>query len=366
MARKPRLVELWHFEWLSKAISPVPDIVPEGFFPETEADWQAVITLGSAHLVLPTLYTSLRAKNLWAKVPEEVATALEGFFELNQLHNARLRHQIMDVARTLNAQGINPVWLKGATQLLAADWQQSPRMMLDLDFWLPDQTMYAPALETLGADGYTIPEEYEGLSDTKHHHFLRRMKVGAPAGIEIHRDLVELRAHWLLENKPALQEVKWLNWEGHEIGVLSALDRCIHSYIQCTEMNNNGLILGQVSLMKAHDFVLRYQSLNGGEKESFLARIRNASGIKAAKRFITYLSEFLGMPNPLPANRDLVKRVKANYEPSLWLNPRRMVIEYNASLFYEILRTTGLGPPSSWINKALRRVQQCISYRPEL
>lgn len=360
------LVRLRHFEWLSRAISPVTGVVPTEYFPENDADWQAIIALGSAHLVLPILYHALKAKALWGKIPEDVGMALEGFFELNQSHNSNLRQQMLDVTATLNAQGISPVWLKGATCLLAEDWEQSPRMMLDLDFWLPDPETHAKALAALEADGYVIPPEYEGLSDTKSHHFLRRMKAGMPAGIEIHKDLVGALGNQLLVNEVALSNVEWAMWQGASIGVLGLADQCLHGYIQCTEMNHAGLMLGQIKLMKAHDFLLRYLSLSQNERDLFLTHLDQLPWRRNAQRFFGYLDRFFGLQAPMHTNHDFAKRVQSNYEPTLWLNPKRMVLGYNAVLFYEMIRTQSLGKPSTWLGKGRRLMARCISYRPEL
>lgn len=360
------IVRLRHFEWLSRAISPVPGVVPTEYFPENDADWQAIITLGSAHLVLPILYQALKAKDLWGDIPEDVGMALEGFFELNQGHNSNLRQQMLDVSAVLNAQGITPVWLKGATCLLAEDWEQSPRMMLDLDFWLPDPKTHAKALAVLEADGYVIPPEYEGLSDTKSHHFLRRMKAGMPAGIEIHKDPVDITSNQLLDNEAALRNVEWAMWHGASIGVLSLSDQFLHSYIQCTEMNHAGLMMGQIKLMKIHDFLLRYQSLPEKERGAILGRLKQKPWQQRAQSFFGCLFRFFGLTPSMRTNDNVVKRIQANYEPTLWLNPKTMVLGYNIALFCEMIRTQSLGKPSTWLGKGRRLMARCFSYRPEL
>ena len=116
--------------------------------------WEVLIKVAGRNLVLPNLYPVLKAKGLLGTIDPEIVEALEGFYELNALRNETLRKQLIEVTELLNAVRITPVWLKGATYLIDPEWKSSGRMMLDLDFWIPDpQDQQTALLELKATEG---------------------------------------------------------------------------------------------------------------------------------------------------------------------------------------------------------------------
>ena len=361
------MTRLRQFEWICQVISPLPGVVPPArSCSKTQAEWQSVIQIGSTHLVLPQLYVSLHAKGLWQLLPEDVAEALGGFYDLNRIYIQNIRDQLIAVTDRLNLEGIVPVWLKGATCLLESDWRQSARMMLDLDFCLSDPDRCSAALSVMEADGYSIPRESLNGNDNSGHHYLRRMKEGMPAGIEIHRDLVEVQAQALLGNQDALGRVVWCNWENRKIGTLSKLDQCLHSYIQCTEMNQNGMRLGKLRMMKACDFINRYLALDNDAIDALHELLRRSPVDANARMFFTYLEAFYGLQSPFAADDAFVKGVRVNYAPGLWSNPRTMLLKLHLKDLFEKFRTGSFGPPNQWLQKGWHIAKGIVAYRPDL
>ncbi len=222
-----------------------------------QLDWDVVMAQAHRGMVLPLLYRALVQKQLLDCVPNEVGQALEGFFDLNVLLNSRLRAQVKAITVCLNQHDIEHVWLKGATHLLRADWQQSPRTMLDLDVWIPHQSQHDAAFKQLVAMGYESVAEEGGQLLRGEHHYPPLFKNGESARLEFHASVVPTKYSPLLPEGSALNQAQWHEWEGEKIGVLNPLDQAMHAYIQCVHMSGNQFLYGQVTLMKTHDFVER-------------------------------------------------------------------------------------------------------------
>lgn len=359
MAKNP-IVRLQHYLWLCKTISPVVSKLDSNSWKPQIDDWDAIIYLASSNLVLPTLYQALRNRNLIEDIPFEVSEALGGFNQLNQMRNQQLRLQMIQVTQTLNQSGIKPVWLKGATLLLGPNWYETDRAMLDLDFWLPNPEDHLNALKILEEEGYYIHPELIHSSDTDHHHFIRRVKNYLPAGIEIHRNLVSDEAMSLMNQSQASNGVIWEKWENLEIGLLTRVDRCMQSYVQCTEMNLDGMCLGHISLMKTLDFIRRYEALCFEDRSVFLARLRSEVGFTNAASFFGYLKYFWSFEVNKSINNKLIKRVLANYQPNLVLNKKIMMLENYARIFIGQLRKNGISSLIPLIGKVPNAMRKLI------
>ena len=133
-------------------------------------DWDLVLRMGSQEFVLPLLFWNLKRKNLLELVPEDVRDCLEGTYELNELRNRELKAQIADLARVLNAVGIDPVLLKGSG-LLCADIYDDIRlrMMNDVDVLVPEDRLDA-CLVAMKARGYREYSQSDTFDPQSHHY----------------------------------------------------------------------------------------------------------------------------------------------------------------------------------------------------
>lgn len=340
------------FRWVCQAISPlVGEERLRATLPSSVADWDFVVRVASSHLVLPSLYVALRDKGLLAATPRAFAEALEGFHTLNALHNARLRKQMLDVSSLLNDIGVSPVWLKGATNLLGDDWQNVSRMMLDLDFWVPDSQCHSLLLARLEQAGYVIPDDYRGLDFGASHHFAPRVREGEPARIEIHHKLVSTRVCELLDDQEVLPFVEWFTWEGKQVGCLSMLDRLRHSYIQCTEMNG-GMAQGRISLLKALDFVERLEASGGPFSPIFLAQLDSPPWRTHARHFFSFLEDYFGLPSALAYDRSLLRRMEWSIA-----YPRSMYGLHMLEHAWNVVISGRAGHPRTWLQKLSRHLE---------
>jgi hypothetical protein len=268
-----------------------------------QLDWDVVMTQAHRGMVLPLLYRALVQKQLLDCVPQEVGQALEGFFDLNVLLNSRLRAQVKAVTVCLNRHDILHVWLKGATHLLRADWQQSPRTMLDLDIWIPHQGQHDAAFKQLAELGYESVAEEGGHLLGGGHHYPPLFKNGESARLEFHASLVSNKCAPLLPDGLALNRAQWHKWEGEKVGVLNPVDQAMHAYIQCVHMSGKQFLTGQVTLMKTHDFVerLTLAGPNALKSESFQC-LHQKPWSEPANMFFTYLRHAFGVANDFNTN----------------------------------------------------------------
>ena len=342
------------YKWLCHAIS-LPNLTNAITLPipMKNEDWQEIIYLGSVHGVLPRLFEALRDQHRLEFLPADASEALEGFYELNCLFNHRLREQIITVTRLLNVHDIYPVWLKGATNLLAADWKLSSRTMLDLDLWIPDKKDQLRALEILGKDGYFIQPESVGRDYSLCQHYAPIIKTDLPARLEIHRHVVSPACASLLTDESALNTAIWINSDVLSFGTLSLDNQIMQSYLQCTEQAADSLNpRGTTGLMKMVDFLERVNSKNLLDKwfSQHPELFQNPWKLKMRK-FCSHLRGYFFVNTPIPLDKDYHQRI------SFALNfPKLEIICHIISHGFHLLLRGKLGTINTWPGKLQRQL----------
>ncbi len=333
------------YRWINAIISPLDAPFSQLNLDKKKCpDLYEVIHVASKNLVLPNLYLGLQSRGMLNQLPEDFSETLEAYKNLNTLRNASLRRQIIEISSALNAIGISPIWLKGANNLLSPDWQNSGRMMLDLDFWQPDPRDLLAAEKCLDQLGYKVPEEYLNKPNEGDQHLAPRFRDGELARIELHRNIVNPKVAELLPDAEALNRVEWFEVEGVHIGRLSLPDRIMHSFVQCTEMSGDSMIYAQVSLMKVLDFVqLSHSAGQAYPSIEFLKRIDNKRWQSRSRPFLSYVEHDFGLLSGLEFNRSYISRKRFSI-----IFPRLNKIELFFRLIFHFIVQGRLGPMSSW------------------
>ena len=280
--------------------------------------WEVLIKVAGRNLVLPNLYPVLKAKGLLGTIDPEIVEALEGFYELNALRNETLRKQLIEVTELLNAVRITPVWLKGATYLIDPEWKSSGRMMLDLDFWIPDPQDQQTALLELKRAGYGRMPEYDSDDPygAMHHHFAPMIRADRPAPLELHRNVVSEQFRLLLPDSSAFQRAQWMTWNGQRIGVLSPCDRAMQAYIQCAEMEAYFWLDPRFSssLMKIGELQNRLTELSDDDlATTFLSPLKQAPWSTFAGELFTLIARDFGNEFDFPKNPGALKRKELRF-----------------------------------------------------
>lgn len=155
-------------------------------------DWDRVIRLANVHFLGPRLYRALAAAPGAGKRDDEAMEYLAGLDAANRERNARLLAQLAELAAALAAEGIRPLAIKGAAELVRhAPAGGTARMLRDLDLLLPPEA----ALRTeavLRALGYARFPGDPGAHSLGG--FYRGRDVGS---VDIHLRLPRLFAHLL-------------------------------------------------------------------------------------------------------------------------------------------------------------------------
>ena len=117
-------------------------------------DWERVVGLASAQLVLPAFGAALRDLDLVECLDQELGAFLEAVHAANRERNAEVRDELVAVVGILNRADIQPVLLKGAIRLLDGLYPDPGwRMLRDLDLLIPKSALPG-AIRALESAGY--------------------------------------------------------------------------------------------------------------------------------------------------------------------------------------------------------------------
>jgi hypothetical protein len=149
--------------------------------------WPATIALANAHLLAPALFAALAAGGALDAMPAHVRDYLLHLYRANRQRNRLARHQLVEIVRELNREGIEPLLLKGALTLVSEPrFDPGSRMLADLDFAVP-QRATQPALRALHRLGYRVRDQYP----PGHHAYAEFVRAGSPAAIDLHFELID-------------------------------------------------------------------------------------------------------------------------------------------------------------------------------
>ena len=100
-----------------------------------DINWDLFVKISSSHLILPALYCIYKRKKLLKFIPNELVTYMKKINTLNGNRNLQIIEQISELNALLKKNGINPIFLKGASNLIQGLYEDfSERMVGDIDF----------------------------------------------------------------------------------------------------------------------------------------------------------------------------------------------------------------------------------------
>jgi len=200
------------------------------------ADWGMVVELADHYFLSPALWKSLNQVPPNFAVPEDIAAYLGQVYRLNSERNQGLLGQLEELVFGLNAQGIEPVLLKGASHLVT-DVYPDPacRMMGDLDL-LVGPGEIDRALEVLEELNYGVkPQDRTRFDD--HHHVAPRIREDRLAPVELHRGLILHEVAHLLPTEVAIRNTEAVASNGWSARILSPTYRMIHNMLHSGIVN---------------------------------------------------------------------------------------------------------------------------------
>ena len=167
-------------------------------------DWDAVVEVGSSHLVLPAIYCRLKSKALLPKLPAELEDYLEEITAINRNRNKSLMVQIHRLSELLEAHGIDHVFLKGAALLAMQCYEDNAeRMVGDIDILIASSQL-EKAFNVLLNNGYERGMGY-AYQTIGFRHLDRLVSKDALAAVELHGALFNSEHRHDMDNTAVLK-----------------------------------------------------------------------------------------------------------------------------------------------------------------
>lgn len=155
-------------------------------------NWELFVWTASNHLVLQTIYLKFKEHGMLKLLPDDLTRHLEYVHRLNSDRNKNIRRHLLEINSQLTEEGIVPVFMKGAGNLLDALYSdEGERIMQDIDILVSDKEMERAA-EILMDNGFSCKEEYERKFRISLKHYPQLWKKDLPAPLELHRLPVSL------------------------------------------------------------------------------------------------------------------------------------------------------------------------------
>ncbi|SNR74515.1 Uncharacterised nucleotidyltransferase [Lutibacter agarilyticus] len=153
-------------------------------------NWDALVTIGSRHLVLPAMYCRLKEKQLLHCLPEDLVLYLEEITAINRNRNLGILKEVTAISELFNKHQIDHVFLKGSA-LLAGNYYQDigERMIGDIDVLVASNQL-DEAYELLLKEDYKSNVSF-GDKYFEYQHLPRLAKKTVLAAVEIHRNVLK-------------------------------------------------------------------------------------------------------------------------------------------------------------------------------
>lgn len=215
-----------------------------------EVDWDLLVKISTSQLVLPALYCNYKRKNLLQFLPDDLVTYMHEITSLNRDRNLQIIEQINHLNTLFRDNGINPIFIKGSSNLLQGLYEDpAERMVGDIDF-LVSKNEYDIAAKIL------MENNYEYVSNLGYHfpqfkHYPRLYNEDYIAAVEIHKEIViekfakEFNYEFIKDN---------IN-QNNGFSALSFDDQKALS-IFSNQINDFGFDYKSVSLKNAYDLLL--------------------------------------------------------------------------------------------------------------
>lgn len=161
-------------------------IEAERFEPLSDADWQDLVQLAASHNLVPLFYRRLKALGAGVAVPPDIWRTLQETYLDSSGTSMRLYNQLGGVLRTLQAESVPVIVLKGAYLAHVVYGNPALRPMQDLDL-LVRRGDLARVEEHMALMAYS-PRKLDVLFTQDLHHICYMLKDG-DLPVEIHWDI---------------------------------------------------------------------------------------------------------------------------------------------------------------------------------
>ena len=219
-------------------------------------NWENLVKISSANLVLPALYFKLKKNNLLSYLPTDLTNYLSQISEINRNRNKQIIKQIYHINELFKNKGFKPVYIKGAASLVLGLYNDiSERMIGDIDVIFSKEN-YEKAIEILVKNGYTISSE-QRKKKPNFRHYKKQIHKDYIAAVEIHKELVSEK----YSKQFNFQLVQNRIISKNNLFVLGHIDHLAMT-IFSEFLNNNGILYFNISLKSLYDVNLILKKFN--------------------------------------------------------------------------------------------------------
>lgn len=215
---------------------------------QTAVDWDAVVIVGSKHLMLPALYCRLKTKGLLKLIPNELSLYLEEIADINRGRNEILLSEAHEITKLFNKENIDHVFIKGMA-LLAGHVFRDPaeRMIGDLDILIAPHQLQE-AFEILTKQGYTAMPITSDYQKETFRHLPRQASPDKFGAVELHSEVLLRKHTHLISNEQVLKNKRIIN------GIATtSIEDSIRISILALQVNDRAHILGFLKFKTIYD-----------------------------------------------------------------------------------------------------------------
>ena len=218
-------------------------------FNKTSIDWDAIVIIGSKHLMLPALYCNLKTKDLLQLIPEELQIYLEEITAINRGRNEILLKEAHEISNIFKKENIEHVFIKGIALIAGNTFEDiAERMIGDIDILVASDQLQT-AFEILNQSGYekTIAFNYETKNFRHLARQISRHKFGA---IELHSDILIHKYRHLIIKEEVLKNKRIIN------GIaITSIEDSIKIAILGLQINDKAHILRLINFKTIYDYL---------------------------------------------------------------------------------------------------------------
>jgi hypothetical protein len=225
--------------------------------PNKRDDWQKWVQMGSKHLVLQSLYLSLKSNKLLTHLPDDLRGDLEYIHQLNIERNRSISNQAIDIKNQLKGNGIECMFMKGTGNIFDNLYSDiGERMIYDIDI-LVEEGMMMKAAEILISSGYYTQKRFNPKAYPSTMHYPILLREDYVAGVEIHRLPVQYHYLKALNNGSVFESKKLASSDGG-FWVMDDTHKIIHNFMH-SQLMHNGHFHADVTLRNLYDLLLLSQ-----------------------------------------------------------------------------------------------------------
>ncbi|CDF80655.1 conserved hypothetical protein [Formosa agariphila KMM 3901] len=226
-------------------------------------DWEAIVKLGSKHLIIPTIYSRLKSKKLLKLLPEDLQEYLKYIYSLNKERNESLLNEVKHINSWFIKQNIEHVFLKGAAMIASNYYEDSgERMLGDIDLLVPKEQS-EKAFQILVDKGYTYAKEPTiNPKYFEDKHLLRLASKDYIGAVEVHFKVLD-KDQEDLHPKDVLKDKTFINITG--IPIPHPKHLLIHNILNF-QINDSGSYYNYIGLKNCYDSIVLLPHLNPKER----------------------------------------------------------------------------------------------------